>query len=113
MEVKEKPIEKPKTADLHVESAANGVEVYTQTASQVRNNSTATASAAPSPPPPVAPVEEEEDDLDVPVKTGTICKRKGCGKEFTSDEENRIGDGEGTRCTYHPSPVSIVKLNFH
>jgi len=57
---------------------------------------------APSIPPP--PVVEEQDDLSVIVPPGTTCRRKGCGVAFVSDEENRLGDGEGTRCTYHPAP---------
>ncbi|KIK63602.1 hypothetical protein GYMLUDRAFT_71739 [Collybiopsis luxurians FD-317 M1] len=58
---------------------------------------------APSLPPP-APIVEEEDDLSVSIASGTTCRRPGCGVAFVSDEENRLGDGEGTRCTYHPSP---------
>jgi hypothetical protein len=54
-------------------------------------------------PPPV--VEEEEDDLTISVARGTICKNKGCGVAFVSDEVNRLGDGEGTICSYHPKPV--------
>lgn len=48
---------------------------------------------------------EEEDDLGVAATPGTQCRRKGCNVVFTSDAENRIGDGEGTVCTYHPAPV--------
>jgi hypothetical protein len=55
----------------------------------------------------LAPVIEEEDDPSVPVSAGTSCRRKGCGVVFESDEINRIGDGEGTVCTYHPAPVSV------
>ncbi|KAF8350826.1 chord-domain-containing protein [Amanita rubescens] len=51
-------------------------------------------------PPPV--VEEDEEDLTISVAQGTICKRKGCGVAFVSDEVNRLGDGEGTICSYHP-----------
>jgi hypothetical protein len=58
-------------------------------------------------------VREEEDDVTVPVDPGTICRRKGCGAAFVSDSVNRLGDGEGTVCTYHPSDVSLdpVSLN--
>jgi hypothetical protein len=59
-----------------------------------------------TPPPPVI---EEEDDLGIPVKAGTACQRKGCGVVFESNEKNRIGDGEGTVCTYHPAPVSCMR----
>ncbi|TFK42718.1 HSP20-like chaperone [Crucibulum laeve] len=48
------------------------------------------------------PLVEEEDDLNVAVKPGTLCRRKGCGVSFISDEINRKDDGEGTICTYHP-----------
>lgn len=48
---------------------------------------------------------EEEDDLDTKVPPDTRCKRNGCNVAFTSDEENRLGDGEGTVCTYHPKQV--------
>ncbi|KAG7086643.1 hypothetical protein E1B28_002584 [Marasmius oreades] len=47
---------------------------------------------------------EEEDDLDVPVQEGTPCKRKGCKTTFVSNEVNRKGEGEGTKCVYHPMP---------
>ncbi|TRM62714.1 HSP20-like chaperone [Schizophyllum amplum] len=59
-----------------------------------------TAPPAKKPAPP--PVVEEEDDLSAPVAPGTICRHKGCGLAFVSDEENRLGEGEGTTCTYHP-----------
>ena len=58
---------------------------------------------------PRAPVEEveEDDDLDVPVTPGTKCKRNGCNVVYVSDEEHRLGDGDGTVCTYHPKQVSM------
>jgi hypothetical protein len=46
----------------------------------------------------------EEDDLTSQVPAGTICRRKGCGVIFISDEVNRQGDGEGAICHYHPLP---------
>ncbi|KAJ3517141.1 hypothetical protein NMY22_g14030 [Coprinellus aureogranulatus] len=57
-------------------------------------------------PKPAAPAQlvEDEDDLSVSVAPGTMCKRKGCGVAFVSDEVNRIGEGEGTVCVYHPLP---------
>ncbi|KAF5391729.1 hypothetical protein D9757_001801 [Collybiopsis confluens] len=61
-----------------------------------------TSVPTPSLPPP-SPVIEE-DDLNISVTPGTACRRPGCGVAFASDEENRLGDGQGTRCTYHPSP---------
>ncbi|KAF9532311.1 HSP20-like chaperone [Crepidotus variabilis] len=54
-------------------------------------------------PGPVAPVLEV-DDLNTPVPVGTICRRKGCGVAFASDEVNRQGNGEGTICYFHPLP---------
>lgn len=56
-------------------------------------------------PPPVVEEEEEEEDLTISVAQGTICKRKGCGVAFVSDEVNRLGDGEGTVCSHHPKQV--------
>lgn len=56
--------------------------------------------AAPTP----APLILDEDDLSAPVNPGTQCLRNGCTVEFVSDEVNRIGDGDGTTCLYHPMP---------
>lgn len=53
----------------------------------------------------VSPSQPEEDDLSVTVAPGTQCTRKGCSVVFASDADNRIGNGEGTVCTYHPAPV--------
>ncbi|KAF9001893.1 HSP20-like chaperone [Cyathus striatus] len=50
------------------------------------------------------PTIEEEDDLSVSVKPGTLCRRKGCGVSFVSDDINRSGEGEGTVCIYHSAP---------
>lgn len=62
--------------------------------------------------PPAAPVTPaavlEVDDLDKEVAVGTVCRRKGCGVIFISDEVNRQGDGEGTVCSYHPLPVTFL-----
>ncbi|KIJ17265.1 hypothetical protein PAXINDRAFT_175795, partial [Paxillus involutus ATCC 200175] len=58
----------------------------------------------PAPVVTLTPQAEAEDDPSVTVAPGTLCKRKGCGVAFVSDEENRTGDGEGTICTYHPAP---------
>jgi hypothetical protein len=52
-------------------------------------------------------VVEEEEDLNVLVSAGTTCKHNGCNVLFVGDEVNRIGDGEGTICIYHPSPVGL------
>ena len=55
---------------------------------------------------PATPAILEEDDLSIPVQPGMVCRRKGCGVTFTSDEVNRQGDGEGVICHYHSLPVS-------
>jgi len=71
--------------------------------SRASNGPMPIAAVAMAPAPP-APVIEEEDDPSIPVKAGTTCQRKGCGVAFQSDEVNRVGDGPGTLCTYHPAP---------
>lgn len=71
---------------------------------QPQAKSLSAAIDASSPAAPVS-VPEDEDDLSVPVASGKTCKRKACGVTFVSDEVNRIGDGEGTVCVYHPLPV--------
>ncbi|KAF9239585.1 chord-domain-containing protein [Melanogaster broomeanus] len=65
-------------------------------------DSTSADTCAPAP--VVTTQPEDEDDLSVTVAAGTPCSRKGCGVAFVSDEENRIGDGEGVVCSYHPAP---------
>ena len=75
------------------------VEVYGIAPKVVNDRAPEITSAVP--PPPVV----EEDDLTISVAQGTICKHKGCGVAFVSDEVNRLGDGEGTICSYHPKPV--------
>lgn len=66
-------------------------------------SSTFSVSAAPkSKPSPAPQQDDQEDDLAAPVAPGTSCKRKGCKTVFVSDEVNRVGDGEGTKCVYHP-----------
>lgn len=83
------------------EAGSDGKEVYSSNnAPSQRIEAVATAVVRPT-------VIEEEDDLNIPVSVGTACKHKGCSVEFVSDEVNRKGDGEGTVCTYHPSPVRL------
>ncbi|KIJ69581.1 hypothetical protein HYDPIDRAFT_124193 [Hydnomerulius pinastri MD-312] len=89
------------TSTLTMTESADGKEVYSTAKAVPKENSTSAIAAPLAPPPPPA---EDEDELSVPATTGTLCKRKGCGVAFVSDEENRIGDGEGTVCTYHPAP---------
>jgi len=96
-------MEAPKSmssANLTMTETPAGQEVYTS-GLRANNTSTLTAAMAVAPAPPVI---EAADDLSVPVKIGTTCQRNGCGVVFESDEKNRIGDGEGTVCTYHPAP---------
>ncbi|KAK0210240.1 hypothetical protein DFS33DRAFT_1402956 [Desarmillaria ectypa] len=92
--------------NLAVSVSEDGKEVY---ASEVMPTNTSSQSKLPASLPIVStqtppPAIEEEDDLSIPVAVGTKCLRKGCGKLFVSDELNRLGDGEGTVCVYHPSP---------
>ena len=105
-------VEAPKStssANLRVTETPAGQEIYTS-GSVTSNGSTPTAAIAPAPAPPVI---EEEDDPSIPVKAGTTCRRKGCGVVYESDEVNRIGDGEGTVCTYHSAPVSPMSNNLN
>ncbi|KIY64878.1 chord-domain-containing protein [Cylindrobasidium torrendii FP15055 ss-10] len=87
----------------------DGKEVYGTAApkpdaskSQSQSQSTTAIAAAPTPEP--VPVVEEEDELSIQVAPGKTCMRKGCGVPFVSDAENRLGDGPGTVCRYHPLP---------
>lgn len=105
-------VEAPKpssSANLTMTTDSDGQEVYSSGPSTapkpkqpIHNQPLEAVATAPV----RAPVVEEEDDLNTPVSVGTACKHKGCSVSFVSDEVNRIGDGEGTVCTYHPSPVS-------
>ncbi|KAJ7470271.1 HSP20-like chaperone [Mycena latifolia] len=90
---------KPSSTNLTMtEAGSDGKEVYSSSNTQnQRIEPVATAVVRPT-------VIEEEDDLNTSVSVGTACKHNGCGVAFVSDELNRKGDGEGTVCTYHPSP---------
>jgi len=104
-------VPKPTTTEiLTMSESKDGKEVYSavQTvqpshASHSSHSSAPVATTLPteSAPPPYS---EEEDDLSIAIAPGTHCKRKGCAVAFLSDVENRIGNGEGTVCTYHPAP---------
>ncbi|KAK0185861.1 chord-domain-containing protein [Armillaria mellea] len=106
---KVEPSKAPTNPNNHAVSVSeDGKEVYTSEAVLTNTSSQSESKPPPSqaiastePPPPAI---EEEDDLSIPVAVGTKCLRKGCGKLFVSDELNRLGDGEGTVCVYHPSP---------
>jgi len=101
-------VEAPKptsSTNLTMTTDTDGQEVYSSGPSTapkqtIQNQPIEAVATAPV----RAPVVEEEDDLSTPVGVGTACKHKGCSVSFVSDEVNRIGDGEGTVCTYHPSP---------
>jgi hypothetical protein len=82
------------------ETAADGKETFR--IGVPKESTVSVPTDRPTPPPIIL----EEDDLNAPVSVGTICRRKGCGVVFVSDEVNRHGDGEGTVCRYHPLPVS-------
>lgn len=88
-------------SNLKMSESTAGKEVYSSKLPIAPNQSVAV-----SPTPSTPAIIEDEDDLDVPVSPGVKCQRKGCGITFVSDEVNRIGDDEGTICTYHPAPVS-------
>ena len=70
---------------------------------QVKPLSNGIPPAAHATPVPVV----EIDDLTKEVAIGAMCRRKGCGITFISDEVNRQGEGEGTVCFYHPLPVTF------
>jgi len=83
--------------------STNGKETYTlasarNTPPRPTERSVSTPAASPTPTRHV----EEEDDLEAVVPEGTPCKRAGCKATFVSNEENRTGDGPGTKCVYHP-----------
>ncbi|KAF8636509.1 hypothetical protein AX17_003323 [Amanita inopinata Kibby_2008] len=85
------------SANITSIESKSGAEVYT-----IGHHKIDQISQIPSTPPPA--IAEEEDDPTILVVPGTICKHRGCAVVFISDEVNRLGDGEGTVCTYHPRP---------
>jgi hypothetical protein len=95
---------------LTMTESADGKEVYTSSSSvrgrpqQPAKLSAATPVAQPQP--VSAEKVEEVDDLEATVPEGTPCQRASCKVTFVSDGENRIGDGPGTKCVYHPGAVS-------
>ncbi|KAI9510890.1 HSP20-like chaperone [Russula earlei] len=93
----------PQSRSLTMTESADGKEVYTTTSARARPQRPVEREAATRAAPPVPAKEVEEgDDLEAVVPEGTACKRAGCNVAFVGDEENRIGDGPGTRCLYHP-----------
>ncbi|KAI6043139.1 chord-domain-containing protein [Pisolithus marmoratus] len=92
--------EVPTQGQLTMTKSSQGSEVYSTSIAKSAAGSTSTVATAT----PIDPPIEEEDDLTASVLPGTVCKRKGCGVIFVSDQENRVGDGAGSVCTYHPAP---------
>ncbi|KAJ7632173.1 HSP20-like chaperone [Roridomyces roridus] len=90
---------KPATSENITMTESGDKEIYTSSPAPAPRIQEAVVTPAARP-----TVVEEEDDLNISVAVGTTCKHKGCGVSFVSDQVNRIGDGEGTVCTYHPSP---------
>lgn len=92
----------------------DGKEVYTTSSARSRPQKPAERSEAiPTAPPVSAKEAEDEDDLDATVPPGTACKRVGCKALFVSNDENRIGDGPGTKCIHHPGAVSVLVPYTH
>lgn len=47
----------------------------------------------------------KEDDVSISVPTGSLCKRRGCGYKFVSDQVSRK-EGAESDCNFHPgAPV--------
>lgn len=91
---------------LTMTESADGKEVYTSSSARSRPQEPAKPSAAVAVAQPVSAEKvEEEDDLEATAPKGTPCQRAGCKVTFVNDEENRIGDGPGTKCVYHPGAV--------
>jgi len=89
---------------LTMTETADGKEVYTTSSTRRQPRKPAERSAAIPTAPSAPPTKqvEDEDDLEAAVPQGATCKRAGCKVTFVSNEENRIGDGPGTKCVYHP-----------
>jgi len=91
---------------LKMTGTVDGKEVYTSSARSRPQKPAERSEAIPAASPAPTKKVEEEDDLDTTVPPGTACKRSGCKVTFVSNDENRIGDGPGTKCVHHPgSPI--------
>lgn len=100
-------VPKPSTnTNLKMTQSSDGKESYVS--GSVTSNAPPPTTAIATAPVQPEPLVEEEDDLSASVEPGTICRRKGCGVAYESDEVNRIGDGEGTVCVYHSAPVGTT-----
>ena len=106
---------------LTLTESADGKEVYISSSARRPPQEPAAklSAATPVAQPASAEVVEEEDDLEATVSKGAPCQRAGCKVTFVSDEDNRIGDGPGTKCVYHsgavrePGPVHTLEtLNY-
>lgn len=88
-----------------ISTSEDGKEVYTSVGQAASSSASSPQTVASLSAPAPEPVVEEEDDIAIAVSPGQTCLRKGCGVAFVSDEVNRHGNGPGTACRYHPSPV--------
>ncbi|KAG6379056.1 HSP20-like chaperone [Boletus reticuloceps] len=94
------------TGILTVTKSKDGKEVFSTAQTLLNQPQTSACLSTALPAESTAPFHtEEEDDLSIAVAPGIECRHKGCRVIFVSDAENRIGNGEGTVCTYHPAPV--------
>lgn len=89
----------------------NGVETYSTGASgqNASSSSSATAPIKMADLPPAEPEKEEEDDLSLAVPEGARCKRRACGATWEGENVSR-GDGENSKCRYHPLGVSLYLI---
>ncbi|PCH38141.1 chord-domain-containing protein [Wolfiporia cocos MD-104 SS10] len=98
----EKPVTGVPKRSPNTNMQMTGSQSVTETYSSVPSGSQVSTPTAPKVPLPSVEVVEEEEDLSAPVPPGTKCRHNGCQTVFESDAENRVGDGPGTVCTYHP-----------
>ncbi|KAH9005184.1 chord-domain-containing protein [Lactarius hatsudake] len=93
---KVEPKETPSTPNksLTMTETSDGKEVYTTRSalSRPQGPTEPTAAIPAAPPASDKKAEADEDDSDA----------SGCKVTFVSNEENRNGDGPGTKCVYHP-----------
>ncbi|KAF8136167.1 HSP20-like chaperone [Boletus edulis] len=93
------------TGILTVTKSEDGKEVFSTAQTLLNQPQTSACLSTALPAEFIAPFHtEEEDDPSKAVAPGKECRHKGCRVIFVSDAENRIGNGEGTVCTYHPAP---------
>jgi hypothetical protein len=93
------PVPQPTPSHNVSQKVVDGKEVY-HVGVQSANAPPAPVEATPTPAAPTL----EIDDVNAPLEVGALCRRNGCNAAFVSDEVNRQGDGEGTKCRYHPLP---------